>query len=252
MSDALEKLQHELEAAQCALAETEARWVRHDAEHQKASAKEFEETCNRIEQAHQEWESALDVHGPTGIVVRTGMTQVVQDIKNDPCFELWREDAAKYDYASSIALPLKENGSVFGSLNIYAAEASIFGDDEVALLEEVADVLAFGIVNLRIGLERDQAVKGRQHYIERLRESLEEALQAIATIVEMRDPYTAGHQRHVAHLAAAIASHRPYRPGLGINAALAEISSKRGIYFAPRIADACLALFREQHYGFNE
>ena len=50
MSDALEKLQHELKAAQRALAEAEARCARHDVEHQEAATKEFkefEETCHK-------------------------------------------------------------------------------------------------------------------------------------------------------------------------------------------------------------
>jgi len=59
MSDALEKLQHKLETAQCALAEAEARCVRQEAEHQ-ASIKQAEHTRKQIEQAHQGWMSALD------------------------------------------------------------------------------------------------------------------------------------------------------------------------------------------------
>ena len=137
------------------------------------------------------WDDRLSGQGPGGIAVRTGQTQIMHDIRNDPHYEPWREMAVKYHFASSIALPLKENGETFGILGIYANEASAFGASEVALLEEVANDLAFGIVNLRTRVERDHAVQGRQHYMERLRASLEEALQAIALTVEMRDPYTA-------------------------------------------------------------
>ena len=41
--------------------------------------------------------------------------------------------------------------------------------------------------------------------IDRLRKGLEATIQAISTAVEVRDPYTAGHQRRVSHLACAIA-----------------------------------------------
>ncbi len=59
MNDALEKLRHELEVAQRALAEAEARCTRQEAEHQSA-IKQAELTRKQIEQAHQQWTSALD------------------------------------------------------------------------------------------------------------------------------------------------------------------------------------------------
>ncbi|MEI6310440.1 MAG: HD-GYP domain-containing protein [bacterium] len=50
----------------------------------------------------------------------------------------------------------------------------------------------------------------------------------------------------VADVVEAMASHRPYRPALGIEAALEEIRTKRGISFDPGVADACLTLFLEK------
>jgi HD-GYP domain-containing protein (c-di-GMP phosphodiesterase class II) len=46
----------------------------------------------------------------------------------------------------------------------------------------------------------------------------------------------------------AMASHRPYRPGLGINAALDEIEKNRGIFYDDTVAAACLKLFREKGF----
>ena len=46
----------------------------------------------------------------------------------------------------------------------------------------------------------------------------------------------------------AIASHRPYRPGLGLEAALREIEKNRGKLYEPAAVDACLRLFREKGY----
>jgi|GEM_PF-5763822 len=50
----------------------------------------------------------------------------------------------------------------------------------------------------------------------------------------------------VADVVEAMSSHRPYRPGLGIDKALAEIERGRGTFYDPVVADACLKLFREQ------
>jgi PAS domain S-box-containing protein/putative nucleotidyltransferase with HDIG domain len=53
--------------------------------------------------------------------------------------------------------------------------------------------------------ERKKAEQELKETAERYRNGLEGTIQAMSTIVETRDPYTAGHQRRVAHLACAIA-----------------------------------------------
>jgi len=52
----------------------------------------------------------------------------------------------------------------------------------------------------------------------------------------------------VADVVEAMASHRPYRPTLGIEAALAEIEKNKGILYDNAVADVCLRLFREKGY----
>jgi PAS domain S-box-containing protein/putative nucleotidyltransferase with HDIG domain len=52
----------------------------------------------------------------------------------------------------------------------------------------------------------------------------------------------------VADAVEAMASHRPYRPGLGIDTALNEIEKNRGIFYDDAVADACLRLFREKGF----
>jgi HD-GYP domain-containing protein (c-di-GMP phosphodiesterase class II) len=50
----------------------------------------------------------------------------------------------------------------------------------------------------------------------------------------------------------AMASHRPYRPALGIEAALREIEKNRGVLYDPTVVSACLTLFREKGYALKE
>ncbi|MCX5826179.1 MAG: PAS domain S-box protein [Deltaproteobacteria bacterium] len=52
----------------------------------------------------------------------------------------------------------------------------------------------------------------------------------------------------VADVVEAMASHRPYRPALGIDAALKEIENNRGILYDTDAVDSCLKLFRENGY----
>jgi len=53
----------------------------------------------------------------------------------------------------------------------------------------------------------------------------------------------------VADVVEAMSSHRPYRPGLGIEKALAEIERGRNTVYDTQAADACLRLFREKGYS---
>jgi HD-GYP domain-containing protein (c-di-GMP phosphodiesterase class II) len=48
-----------------------------------------------------------------------------------------------------------------------------------------------------------------------------------------------------------MASHRPYRPALGIDLALEEIRKNKGILYDTHVADACLSLFDEKRFKFD-
>jgi putative nucleotidyltransferase with HDIG domain len=50
----------------------------------------------------------------------------------------------------------------------------------------------------------------------------------------------------VADVVEAMCSHRPYRPSLGLDKALEEISRHRGTLYDPLVVDACLKLYTEE------
>ena len=56
----------------------------------------------------------------------------------------------------------------------------------------------------------------------------------------------------VSDVVEAMASHRPYRPAIGLTVALEEIENKRGALYDPDVVDACLVLFREKNFTINE
>ncbi|PKM42906.1 MAG: hypothetical protein CVV05_16320 [Gammaproteobacteria bacterium HGW-Gammaproteobacteria-1] len=56
----------------------------------------------------------------------------------------------------------------------------------------------------------------------------------------------------VADIVEAMSSHRPYRPALGAEPALAQIQKLRGIKLDPDAVDACMYVFREEGYQFPE
>jgi len=56
----------------------------------------------------------------------------------------------------------------------------------------------------------------------------------------------------VADVVEAMASHRPYRPALGLERALEEIVAHRGTKYDPEVVDACVRAVREYQFRFGE
>ncbi len=56
----------------------------------------------------------------------------------------------------------------------------------------------------------------------------------------------------VADVVEAMASHRPYRPTLGRDMALEEISKNRGVKYDPYVVDACVKLLTEKGFKFRK
>jgi PAS domain S-box-containing protein len=295
------------------------------------------------------WADTEQGRGPVGQCIRTGQIVVVKDFEADPTTALWREEALKRGYMSSIAIPFRQFEGEKACLTAYGVRVSRWSDTERRLMDQVASALGFGITTLRTGLAKAQ-------FQENLRVSLEETILVVAGTLEQRDPYTAGHQRRVADLCVHIAeamglsadrthglqlaanihdlgkigtptelltkpgrlskaefslikdhaemgyeiikkvhfpwpiadmvrqhherldgsgyplglkaeatllesrilavadvveamsSQRPYRPSLGIDAALDNILAGRGTQFEPEVVDACVSLFRVEGY----
>jgi PAS domain S-box-containing protein/putative nucleotidyltransferase with HDIG domain len=144
------------------------------------------------------WADTARGRGPTGTAIRTGEPQAVQNIATSADMAPWRDEALKRGYASLVALPLKGEAGVFGALRLFAAEPDAFDWDELSLLVELAGDLSYGITALRTRAEHEASSL-------QLRRSMEATIEALAGMVELRDPYTAGHQRKVSQLASAIA-----------------------------------------------
>jgi PAS domain S-box-containing protein len=105
------------------------------------------------------WADTERGRGPTGTAIRNSEFVYTQDLANDLCMGPWQEKALQREYCSSIALPLKDkSGIAFGAFTIYSSEINAFTSDEIRLLEELADDLAFGIIVLRDRAKQKQAM----------------------------------------------------------------------------------------------
>jgi diguanylate cyclase (GGDEF)-like protein/PAS domain S-box-containing protein len=110
-----------------------------------------------LEDARISWAPSGRGLGSTGRALRQRTTQVCRDMQSDPAFALWRDEALRRGFRSSIALPLIDGDACLGVLSIYSGEVDAFDPPEVKLLEELAGDLAYGIRALRARTERERA-----------------------------------------------------------------------------------------------
>ena len=103
-----------------------------------------------VETLNISWADTQRGRGPTGTAIRTGQTNMCRNMLTDPRFAPWREQALQRGYASSLVLPLMNEGKAFGALTIYSRQADPFSDEEVKLLAELANDLEHGIRSLRL------------------------------------------------------------------------------------------------------
>lgn len=90
------------------------------------------------------WADDEHGQGPTGRAIRADEPTIMR-VPSEESYKPWREYAEKYGYSSSVALPLRLDSKVVGTLNIYAQEPDAFDDDELRLLVNLADDLSFGL-----------------------------------------------------------------------------------------------------------
>jgi PAS domain S-box-containing protein len=103
------------------------------------------------------WDDSEAGKGPTGTAIKTKKPFVMRGIVGDPRYKPWREEAIKRGYASSAAVPLVYEDRVFGALNVYAAFSDAFDEEEIALLVEVGQDIAFALHNIELEEERKLA-----------------------------------------------------------------------------------------------
>ena len=108
--------------------------------------------------------------GPTGTAVREDRSDICNDIANDPRMAPWREEALTRGYRSSGSFPLRVGGKVVGSLTMYAGEPGFFTDEEVRLLESLAQDVSFAMESLERDARRRQTEAALKASEERLRD----------------------------------------------------------------------------------
>jgi PAS domain S-box-containing protein len=81
--------------------------------------------------------------GPSGRAYRDGKYYYSNNIATDDTMEIWRHEALKRGFRSSIALPIKVENKVAFVFTLYTAIPDFYTDDQVGLLVNIAENISF-------------------------------------------------------------------------------------------------------------
>ena len=93
-------------------------------------------------------------HGPSGMTIRSGEPTAIANIATSGNFAPWASKFVAAGLHAVVCLPLRDARRTFGAFSLYSSEVRAVADEEMALLQELADNLAFGIEARRVDNER--------------------------------------------------------------------------------------------------
>ncbi|MBI3899683.1 MAG: GAF domain-containing protein [Gammaproteobacteria bacterium] len=161
------------------------------------------------------WSDDERGRGAVGSAIRSAQPCVVRNIPTDSNFAPWRAFVTRHGLASAVAFPLRVREKIIGALAIYSQEIDAFDTEELELLSEAAQDLAFGIGSARTRVAHDSAqqtivhlarydrltgLPNHAHFEERLPQALTQigdvGRVATSTIAKEahRDPMRAAHK----------------------------------------------------------
>ena len=149
--------------------------------------------------------------GLAGWVVQHGESLNVHDTRTDfrHCKEVDKKTGR--EIRSILGVPLMARGEPVGVIQVVDTAPNVFDNTHQVLLEWLAASASIAIENARLYerarneiSQKEKAKAELDKSVQELNRTLNGTIQAIAMIVEIKDPYTAGHQKRVALLAQAI------------------------------------------------
>jgi GAF domain-containing protein len=86
-------------------------------------------------------------YGPCVDAGRSGQLFIIKDMQTEQRWRDYPKDTAQHGIGSSLSVPLPFQAATIGALNNYSTRTDAFGEDDVALGEEVASWVAFAVAN---------------------------------------------------------------------------------------------------------
>jgi len=134
------------------------------------------------------WAENAARYCPVEIAILQGEYAVTRNILGQGCRNC-QKTRLEQEAASTIALPLIDNGKTFGSLNIFSSDLEAFHEEEVELLIELANSLTTGIKALRAANEREQVSELAKLYLDIMGHDLRNYLQGIVMATSILEVY---------------------------------------------------------------
>jgi len=112
-----------------------------------------------------------DDRGLVHQTILSGRHTVFDDVGQDPRSGPWRDEALARGYRSCAAFPLRVGEKIIGALAVYAEEPACFGEEELRLLDDLADDIAFAIHHVEQEARRKRAEEERLRLITAIEQS---------------------------------------------------------------------------------
>lgn len=137
-----------------------------------------------VDQLRVTWGGAKEERGPTGTAIYTSRPVICQDLGRDRQFAPWLAEVLARGFRSAIVLPIAVRGQTLGAIHIYSVEPNAFDRDEVRLLVELADDLAFGLMAVRDRHNRIKAEHALKASERRLRTIIDNEAEGVVVLDE--------------------------------------------------------------------
>jgi putative nucleotidyltransferase with HDIG domain len=130
--------------------------------------------------------------GVAGWVAQTGQAVIVPRAEADPRFDPDLDAKSGFHTRSLVSVPLQHQDRLLGVIQVLNKRPPLeFNREDLELLTLLAQPIATALANAQV--------------YTRLAQVSQQVIKTLSMTVELRDPYTAGHQRRVAQMAVAIA-----------------------------------------------
>ncbi|MBY0239725.1 MAG: EAL domain-containing protein, partial [Burkholderiaceae bacterium] len=139
-------------------------YARHDDAHSIEPVSHAGSDRSYINALQLSWGADVHRQGGFGTAINQRRMLLCKDLHADMVFASLHALAPPHGVNACIALPLQDDHGVFGVLGLYADGAKKFSDEEIRLLQDLTDDLAFGIASRRDHAVREQVEEDLAHH----------------------------------------------------------------------------------------
>src|SRR3989339_395701 len=114
-------------------------------------------------------------NGPSGRTIRDGKLYYCNDISTDPAMIIWRDEALKRGFKSSLTMPVRVDNYTIAQIAIYANKENFFTNEELELMTRINENINYAMNNFAIAEKHQTA----QNKLVTLSQAIEQSTTAI-------------------------------------------------------------------------